>query len=136
MGSADTSANDDGVSEDPAPLSDAQIEMVKLEIRGPCRWVNYSKPSIDTKIARNTVQTQLLRLEEKGWLLVDRSGKAMRFSARHTRKTTQQAMLRRLLTSAFDDSVPDLMMTLLRDHRLSQSEAAELRRMIDDEMAP
>jgi BlaI family transcriptional regulator, penicillinase repressor len=75
------------------------------------------------KIARNTVQTMLTRLVERGWLLARPEGKAFCFRASRPRKST--------LDSAFNGSASGMVMALLEARRLSADEAQRIRTLID-----
>jgi predicted transcriptional regulator len=82
-------------------------------------------------IARNTVQTTLVRLEEKGWLKHRQVANAFRYSAAIERQTSLGGILRDLLDDAFEGSVEGLVMTLLNERSLSAAEADRIRKMID-----
>lgn len=83
-------------------------------------------------VARNTVQTMLTRLVEKGWLQTRTEGKAFLFRASRPRKSTLRAMVGQLLDTAFDGSPSRLVMTLLEARSISPDEAASIRRLIDE----
>jgi BlaI family transcriptional regulator, penicillinase repressor len=83
-------------------------------------------------VARNTVQTMLTRLVEKGWLQTRTEGKAFLFRASRPRKSTLRAMVGQLLDTAFDGSASGLVMTLLETRSISPDEAASIRRLIDE----
>ncbi len=82
-------------------------------------------------IARNTVQTTLARLEEKGWLRHRTDGKAFLYSATIPRETTLRRMVARLVDTAFGGSTEGLVMTLLEDRKLSEEEAERIRAMVE-----
>ena len=83
------------------------------------------------KLARNTVQTMLTRLVEKGWLLARPEGKAFCFRASRPRKSTLRRMVSQLLDTAFDGSASGMVMALLEARRLSADEAQHIRTLID-----
>jgi BlaI family transcriptional regulator, penicillinase repressor len=83
------------------------------------------------KVARNTVQTMLTRLAEKGWLLARPEGKAFCFRASRPRKSTLRRMVSQLLDTAFDGSASGMVMALLEARRLSADEAQHIRTLID-----
>ena len=83
------------------------------------------------KIARNTVQTMLTRLVERGWLLARPQGKAFCFRASRPRKSTLRRMVSQLLDTAFDGSASGMVMALLEARRLSADEAQHIRTLID-----
>lgn len=83
------------------------------------------------EIARNTVQTTVVRLEQRGWLKHRDDAGAFRYSAVHPRGAAVKGLVGTLLDTAFGGSVSGLVMALLEDHRLSPQEAARLRALID-----
>jgi BlaI family transcriptional regulator, penicillinase repressor len=83
------------------------------------------------KVARNTVQTMLTRLVERGWLLARPEGKAFCFRASRPRKSTLRRMVSQLLDTAFDGSASGMVMALLEGRRLSADEAQHIRTLID-----
>ena len=83
------------------------------------------------KVARNTVQTMLTRLVERGWLLARPEGKAFCFRASRPRKSTLRRMVSQLLDTAFDGSASGMVMALLEARRLSADEAQRIRALID-----
>ena len=90
-------------------------------------------PLISAKrpIARNTVQTTLVRLEDKGWLKHRQVANAFRYSPVVERQTSLGGMLCNLVDDAFEGSVEGLVMTLLQERSLSAGEADRIRKMID-----
>jgi BlaI family penicillinase repressor len=82
-------------------------------------------------VARNTVQTMLTRLVERGWLEARPDGNAFCFRALRPRKSTLREMVNKLLDTAFDGSASGLVMTLLENRHLSTNEAQRIREMID-----
>jgi BlaI family penicillinase repressor len=84
------------------------------------------------QVARNTVQTTLVRLEEKGWL-GHRDGESAGFVyfARRPRNSTLRNMVSKLVETAFAGSADDLVMALLQGRGVSKQEARRIRDMID-----
>jgi predicted transcriptional regulator len=87
--------------------------------------------SASRSIARNTVQTTMVRLEEKGWLRHRQVANAFRYSAAVERQTSLGGMLGDLIDNAFDGSTEGLVMTLLQERALSADEADRIRKLID-----
>lgn len=82
-------------------------------------------------VARNTVQTTLKRLADKGWLQARAQGNAFYFRAARPRKSTLRGMLGQLLDGAFGGSPSGLVMALMESRRISPSEARRIRELID-----
>jgi len=83
------------------------------------------------KVARSTVLTMLMRLQEKGWLCCDEEGHAFRYRAVVPREATLGEMIRRLVDTAFGGSAEGLVMALLHDRGVSKEEAKRIKKMID-----
>lgn len=84
------------------------------------------------KVARNTVQTTLTRLVDKGWLQARAEGNAFRFRAARHRKTAVGSMLCQLLDTAFGGSPSNLITALLELRRLPPGEAERIREVVDE----
>ena len=82
-------------------------------------------------VARNTIQTMMTRLEEKGWLHSRAEGRAFLYRAAKTREEVLGGMVRRLVDSAFGGSAEGLILTLLKERGVSADEAKRIRKMID-----
>ena len=82
-------------------------------------------------VARNTVQTTLTRLVEKGWLRARAEGNAFYFRPARARQSTLRKIVDQLVDTAFAGSTTGLIMTLLEDRRLSPEEAQRIRELID-----
>lgn len=118
----------------PSPLSGAQRELMDIvwdrgEVAVSEVWEILAERR---NVARNTVQTMLVRLEEKGWLKHRTIGRTFFYSAVHPREKTQRRMVRELLQSFFDGSPEDLAAALLEDVSLSRAEADRIRELIDE----
>ena len=81
-------------------------------------------------VARNTVQTMLTRLVEKGWLAVRAEGNAFYFQARRPRESTLRGIVGQLVDTAFGGSPTGLVMALLEDRRITADEANRIRDLI------
>jgi predicted transcriptional regulator len=82
-------------------------------------------------LARNTVQTMLTRLAERGWLVVRSEGKTFYFRAAQPRKSAARRMMRQMLDTVFGGSADRLVMTLLEDRRISGDELQRIRERIE-----
>ncbi len=114
-------------------LTSAQLEIMNLvwehgELGVAQVWKLLSERR---RIARNTVQTMLTRLMEKGWLQARPEGNAFCFRASRPRKSTVRGMVSQLLDTAFGGSASGLVMALLETRPLSPDEAQQIRELID-----
>jgi len=116
----------------PPPLSEGQLEVMDVvwqngEVTVTDVWRELQK---QREIARNTVQTIMLRLSERGWLKYRQQGKRFLYTAAHPRGACRRQMVRRLMDTVFDGSADGLVMTLLEERGVSDEEAQRIRAMI------
>jgi BlaI family transcriptional regulator, penicillinase repressor len=117
----------------PPPLSEAQLEIMNVVWeRGEATVAEVWKALAGRRrVARNTVQTLMARLEEKGWLLCQAEGHAFRYRAAAPREATLGALVRKLVDTAFAGSAEGLVVALLDGRGVSKDEAERIRAMID-----
>ncbi len=117
-----------------AALSEAQLEIMSVvwdreEVSVSEIWevLGARRP-----LARNTVQTMVTRLEEKGWIRHRTLGKTFLYSPVVSREETLGSMVDQLVETAFDGSAEGLVLALLEGRGLSKEEARRIRAMIDE----
>ena len=115
-------------------LTPAQLEVMELIwTRGEVGVAEVWKALSERRtLARNTVQTTLSRLHEKGWLRARPDGNALRYSAVRPRASVLSRMVNRLVDTAFQGSASGLMAAVVGSRRLSRDEVEEIRRIIDE----
>ncbi|MBC8065784.1 MAG: BlaI/MecI/CopY family transcriptional regulator [Chlorobia bacterium] len=87
--------------------------------------------SVERSVAKNTIQTVLTRLVEKGWLRTRTEGKTYHYSATRPRETTLSDVVQKLVNTAFKGSTEGLMMALLEGRGLTKEEADRIRDLIE-----
>ena len=117
----------------PPPLSEAQIEIMELVWeRGEVTVADVWKTLADRRsLTRNTVQTLMARLDERGWLRHRADGKTFFYRAAHPRQAAQRQLLDNLIRSAFGGAAEGLVMALL-ENGVSPEEAQRIREMIEE----
>jgi len=117
------------------PLSEAQLELMNILWQfgeGTVADV-LEQVRLRREISRNTVQTMLSRLLEKGWLTHREAvGGAFVYTPAVPREQVQRQVLSKVVDTVFNGSASGILMALLRDRSLSRKEADEIRRMIKD----
>lgn len=115
------------------PLSEAQIEIMNVVWeQGEATLAQVCTAlAARRELARNTVQTQLTRLVEKGWLLHRSEGKAFYYRATVPREEARSSVVQRLVDAVFGGSAEGLVMTLLDGRKLSKEEADRIRALIE-----
>jgi len=113
-------------------LSPGQIEVMNVVWdRGKATVAEvWEALSAKRKIARNTVQTVMTRLEEKGWLAHEEQGAAFRYFPERPRETTLRNIVANLVDTAFAGSADSLVMALIEGRGVSEAEAARIREAI------
>lgn len=115
------------------PLTAAQREIMKVVWDHDEVTVTQVRRELIKKrdVARNTVQTMIVRLEERGWLKHRAEGRTFWYSANRPRAASLGAKVAQMVDSLFAGS-PEEMVTALMEYRgLSQEEADRIRQMID-----
>jgi BlaI family transcriptional regulator, penicillinase repressor len=115
------------------PLSPAQQELMEIVWdRGELSASEVGRILTPTRrLARNTVKTLLLRMEEKGWLTHREEGRTHRYRAAVPRQVTIGNKVVELIDTLCGGS-PEALMTALLDHRgLTDAEAKRIREMLD-----
>ena len=116
----------------PPPLSEAQLEIMEIVWeRGETTVADVWNALAPRRgVSRNTVQTLMSRLDERGWLRHRADGKTFFYRAAHPREASQRQLVRNLLQSAFGGAAEGLVMTLL-ETGVSPEEARRIRAMIE-----
>lgn len=83
-------------------------------------------------ITRNTLQTQLSRLEAKGWVTRDDSGRAHLYTAAVVETSGRKRVLAELKRRFFGGSSLALVRCLVEGGEMTQGEISELRKLIKD----
>jgi predicted transcriptional regulator len=118
-------------------LTPAQLEIMELVwARGETTVAEvWAALSARRPVARNTVQTMLSRLHDRGWLRARAEGNAHVYAGARPRSSTLRALLGRLVDRAFAGSPSDLVAALLEARPVSAEEARRLRKAIDESEA-
>ena len=82
-------------------------------------------------VARNTVQTMIGRIEQKGWIEHRSIGRTFVYNAVQPRTTTLRQRLDDLMSTAGRGSAEALVTALLEDASLTKDAADRIRDMID-----
>jgi BlaI family penicillinase repressor len=119
-------------SEKTSPLSEAQLEIMNVvwdhrEVTVAQVWRELCERR---RVARNTVQTMITRLEDRGWLKHRSQGITFWYTATSSRKVTLRKMLRRMTDTAFAGSTAGMVMALLEGQSLSDDDAQRIQGLI------
>jgi predicted transcriptional regulator len=114
-------------------LSEAQWEIMNvIWERSECSVADVWKVLNGRRgVSRNTVQTLIVRLEQKGWLTHRENNGGFQYAPTVSRQESQNSSVQRLIQTVFDGSAEGLLLTLLNGRALSKSEAERVRKLID-----
>lgn len=118
---------------DTTPLTTAQREIMEVVWDNDEVTVSQVREELARKreVARNTIQTMIVRLEERGWLKHREEGRTFWYSANRPRAASLGAKVVQMIDRLFAGS-PEEMVTALMEYRgLSPEEADRIRSMID-----
>lgn len=115
------------------PLSESQLEVMHiLWDKGEATLGEvWSGLTAKRSLAKNTVQTLLTRLVDKGWVAYRQEGNAFVYRSARERQAAHKQILQRVLDLAFQGSTEGLMMSLLEGKPVGPEEAQRLRELID-----
>ncbi|QDT49161.1 Penicillinase repressor [Symmachiella dynata] len=117
-----------------SPLTDAQREIMEIVWERQEVTVSEVRDALSARrqLARNTVQTMIVRLEDKGWLKHREQGRTFVYSANRPRTVSLGAKVAQMVDRFFAGS-PEEMVTALIEYRgLTADEAERIRDMIDE----
>lgn len=119
---------------DATPLTDAQREIMEVIWQRGEVTVSEVRAALASKreLARNTVQTMMVRLEERGWLKHREDGRTFIYSAKVPRTTSLGAKVAQMVDRFFAGSPEDMVTALMEYRGLTPEEARRIRDMIDD----
>ena len=117
------------------PLSSAQQEIMEIFWReGELSVTEVQKflANNQRELARNTVQTLIVRMEEKGWLKHRAVGRTFFYTPAEPKSVSMGQELKEMLERSFHGSAEQLVNSLLESYTLKKGEANRIRKMIDD----
>ncbi|MCS7471424.1 BlaI/MecI/CopY family transcriptional regulator [Stieleria sp. ICT_E10.1] len=120
---------------EPPPLTAAQRELMEIFWQHGEATVSQVREQLQDQgrsIARNTVQTMIVRLEEKGWLQHRKQGRTFVYSAVRERKRSLGVKVSQLVDRFFAGSPEDMVNALIEHRGLTSEESQRIRKMIQD----
>lgn len=115
-------------------LGDAELEVLKvLWEHGPAtvRAVLTHLHEQGRHVAYTTVQTLLTRLEQKRYVVSDKSDFAFVYRAKLTRNRVTRSRLRTLVHQLYDGAAGPLVLQLIRSEQFTTEEIEQLQTLID-----
>jgi predicted transcriptional regulator len=118
---------------DSTPLTAAQREIMDIVWERGEVTVAEVRAALSAKrdVARNTVQTMMVRLEDRGWLTHREAGRTFVYSAKRPRKISLGAKVSQMVDRWFAGSPEELVTALIEYRGLTPGEAERIREMIN-----
>ena len=118
---------------DSSPLTDAQREIMEIVWERGEVTVSIVRDALAVRrqLARNTVQTMIVRLEDKGWLKHREERRTFVYSANRPRSVSLGAKVAQMVDRLFAGSPEEMVTALIEYQGLSPDEAQRIRGMID-----
>ncbi len=112
-----------------SPLTAAQREIMEVVWDGGEVTVAEVRDAIAARreVARNTVQTMMVRLEDRGWLTHREDGRTFVYSAKRPRKASLGEKVSQMVDRLFGGSPEELVTALIEYRGLSADEAKRIR---------
>jgi predicted transcriptional regulator len=113
-------------------LTIQELEIMKIVWRSGASTVRgvYEDLLERRKIAYTTVMTMMNILEQKGYLKKTQKDRAYVYQATRPQKQVIRGMVREFVDRVFNGSAEPLLLHLVEDRRLSESDLDEIRRLM------
>ncbi|QDT43846.1 Penicillinase repressor [Gimesia alba] len=121
------------VPPDSTPLTKAQREIMEIVWEKDEVTVSEVRDALEAKrkLARNTVLTMMVRLEERGWLQHRTQGRTFIYSAARPRAASLGMKVSQMVDRLFAGSPEDLVTALIEYRGLTSEETERIREMIE-----
>lgn len=116
-----------------ATLTEGELRLMKvLWERGPSTTAEVvgALAKQGVRLAESTVRTLMGILRDKQYVGIDGRSRTKVYRAAVSREEARRRALRYVMSRFFDDSPEELVLSLIRDERVSPKELARLRRII------
>ena len=120
---------------DTSPLTKAQREIMEIVWAQGEVTVTEVRDALEKRkrdLARNTVMTVMVRLEERGWLQHREQGRTFVYSAARPKTVSLGAKVSHMVDRLFSGSPEDLVNALIEYRGLSDGESERIRQMIEE----
>ena len=115
------------------PLTQSQRDIMDIVWERGGVTVTEVRDQLATKrdVARNTVQTMIVRLEDKGWLKHREDGRTFIYSAARAKAVSLGAKVVQMVDRLFGGSPEELVTALIEYRGLSKEESKRIRDRIE-----
>lgn len=118
---------------DRTPLTEAQRDIMEVVWRRDEVTVSEVREALASRreVARNTVQTMMVRLEERGWLKHREAGRTFYYAAARARSSSLGVKVSQMIDRFFAGSPEDMVTALIEYRGLTEDEGQRIRQMIE-----
>ena len=118
---------------DPGSLTKAQRDIMEVVWAAGEVTVTEVRDALAKKrdVARNTIQTMMVRLGERGWLQHREQGRTFIYSAARSKTVSLGAKVSQMVDRLFAGSPENLVNALIEYRGLSSDESERIREMIE-----
>ena len=123
------------MSEQEGTLTAAQFEILQLlwEAESGLSVAEiWTKVCEGREVSRTTILNLVDRLEKRNWLQREKIGGVFRYQACVDRSTTEARLASEFVSEYFDGSTSSFVLSLLGSKKVSKSELARLKAILDD----
>ena len=116
-------------------LTDAELEIMHVlwELDGATVRQVHERLNQQRALAYTTVMTMMKILEDKGHLTRSKQGRAYLYTPVRPKSQVISGMVDDFLGRVFDGSAQPLLLSLVKDRKLCESDLEEIARMIEEE---
>ena len=118
---------------DRTPLTEAQRDIMEVVWGRDEVTVSEVREALASRreVARNTVQTMMVRLEERGWLKHREAGRTFYYAAARARASSLGVKVSQMIDRFFAGSPEDMVTALIEYRGLTEDEGQRIRQMIE-----
>lgn len=118
----------------PEGLTETQLEILDViwNLGSASVGEVWSEIAKKRRVARNTILTQMDRLEKKGWLKRSSEQPVLKYAVTRSRKQTRKKLTRRFVDSVFGGSPESLLLALFEGRKLTSEEAQRIHSLIEE----
>ena len=117
-------------------LTDPEFEIMKIIWERGKVTINQVLEAINSQkkrdLRRTTIQVQMKRLEEKGWLIHHEEGRNFIYKSTRGREEVSREITRDINRRIFDGSYANLVMSLFQGSDVTSDEIKRIRKILDD----
>ena len=117
-----------------SPLTEAQREIMEIIWQRREATVSEVRAALSNRrdLARNTIQTMMVRLEDRGWLTHREEGRTFVYRASKPRTKSLGAKVAQMVDRLFAGSPEDMVTALIEYRGLTTEEADRIQKMLTE----